>query len=123
MSPERNRKQAVAFGAFGETLGAVFLMLKGYRILERRYRRPVGEIDIIARRKGVLAFIEVKARVTAGDAAQAISAHQRARIQRAAGVYMQERPDLAGLDIRFDALLVIRYHFPIHIVDAWRPWD
>lgn len=123
MNPSHKRKNAAAFGAFGESLGALLLMFKGYRILARQFRRPVGEVDIIARRGEFLVFVEVKAREVENAARHAISANQRSRIIRAAEAFMQERPDLEGLSIRFDALIVIRRRFPIHIVDAWRPGD
>ncbi len=117
----RDRKAAEAFGGFGEKLATLLLVLKGYRIVARQYRSPVGEIDIIARRGRVLMFIEVKARKTAAAAEAAITTRQRTRIERAASAFIQNRPDLAHLDMRFDAFLIIRGHWPIHIVDAWRP--
>ena len=119
----RDRKKAEAFGGLGEKLGALLLMLKGYRIVARQYRTPVGEIDIIGRRGEVLIFVEIKARKTAAAAETAITPQQRTRIERAAGAFIQAHSDLAHLDIRFDALLVIRGRWPIHIVDAWRPGD
>jgi len=123
----RNRHAALAFGRAGETVGAWALRLKGYRIITRQFRRPVGEIDIIARRGNVLVFVEVKARQSAATAAAAISPHQQERIARTAAAFVQERPDLASLDIRFDALLITQGpwygRWPLHIVDAWRPGD
>jgi len=124
---KRNRKTALAFGDFGETLGAWVLRFKGYRIIARRHRTPVGEIDIVARRGNTLVFVEVKARIDTATAAAAITRHQQARIIRAAEAFLQNRRDLAHLDIRFDALLVTQGaqlgKWPIHIVDAWRPGD
>ena len=79
----RDRKAAQVFGGFGEKLTAFLLVLKGYRIVARQYRSPVGEIDIIARRGRGLIFIEVKARKTAATAETAITARQRTRIERA----------------------------------------
>lgn len=126
-SQDRNPKTALAFGLFGETLGALALMFRGYRIIARRHRTPVGEIDIVARRGNVLVFVEVKARGDAKTAAMAVTRRQQARITRAAEAFLQSRADLAHLDIRFDALLVARNRwfggFPTHIVDAWRPGD
>jgi len=118
-----DRKIAESFGGFGEKLAALLLMLKGYRIVARQLRSSVGEIDIIARRGRVLAFIEVKARKTLAAAETAITSHQRRRIERASSMFMQGRPELAHLDMRFDAILVIPGRWPIHIVDAWRPGD
>lgn len=103
------------------------MRFRGYRIVARGHRTPVGEIDIVARRGTILAFVEVKARRDVAAAAIAITPRQQARIIRAAEVFIQNRPDLAHLDIRFDALLITRgpwyRNWPIHIVDAWRPGD
>lgn len=101
------------------------LRLKGYRVLARRSKRHVGEIDLIARRGSVLAFIEVKARADAVHAVEAITPNQRRRIERAAEAFMQRNPALARCDIRFDVVLVGtrpgEHLWPRHIVDAWRP--
>lgn len=117
----RVRKDAEKFGRFGEKLGGLYLRLKGYRIVARQYRTRVGEIDIIARRGGVLVFVEVKARETVAAAETAITTRQRTRIERAASAFLQDHAGLSHLDIRFDALLIVRRRLPIHIVDAWRP--
>jgi len=119
----RDRKKAEELGNLGETLGVWFLMLKGYTIISRQYRTPVGEVDIIARKGSALVFIEVKARVDADTAAHAISPRQQSRIVRAADAFLQNSANLGHLDIRFDALLIIPYRWPVHIVDAWRPGD
>lgn len=121
------KKQAAwRFGRRAEGLALFWLRLKGYRILERNLRLPVGEIDIVARRGRTLAFIEVKARPARHEAAQAISPRQRARILRAARAYLGMRPQYAGMDLRFDALLLSPRRLPVHIRDAWQtddaPW-
>ena len=94
-------------------------MLRGYRILGRRLRSPVGEIDIVARRGAVLAIIEVKARPDPAAAA-AVTLRQRERLMRAAGWLVAGRPDLATLQVRFDVMLVTPWRWPRHMVDAWR---
>ena len=93
---------------------------QGYRVLERRFRTPVGEIDIIARRGPVLALIEVKARASVADAMVSVSSRQRQRIARAGLVFQQKRPDMANKDLRFDVMLVTPGHRPHHLIDAWR---
>ena len=95
-------------------------MLRGYRILGRRLRSPVGEIDIVARRGAVLAIIEVKARPDPAAAAAAVTLRQRERLMRAAGWLVAGRPDLATLQVRFDVMLVTPWRWPRHMVDAWR---
>lgn len=116
-----NRRAAFRRGRRAERWARFWLALKGYSILALDHRERVGEIDVIARRGGVLAFVEVKARPTLDEARTAISAHQRQRIERAASAYLARHPDLARLDCRFDALLLAPRRRPVHITDAWRP--
>lgn len=107
-------------GQFSETVAAFYLRLKGYRILERQYRTPVGEIDIIARRGNTVAFIEVKARQDIDAAQAAISPHQQSRIIRASGWFLQKNQHLTRCDLRFDALLMAPGRWPRHMLDAWQ---
>jgi putative endonuclease len=96
------------------------LRCRGYRVLARRYRVPSGEIDLIARRGRVLAAIEVKARPDDQAAGAALLGRQRRRIARAFEHFLVARPDLRGLDQRFDVMLVVGRGLPRHIADAWR---
>jgi len=96
------------------------LRLRGWRIVAHRWRCPSGEIDILARRGGVLAVIEVKSRGEMDVAAAALPPRQRRRIARAAEAFLLSRPDLAGLDVRFDMMLVAGYRPPRHWHGAWR---
>lgn len=121
LDPKPKRRKAWKFGRFAEGLSAWGLRLKGYRILARGFRAPVGEIDIIARRGRVLVFIEVKARTDLTAAAESLRPRQTARIVRAAGAFVQSRPGLSGLDQRFDVMLVRPWRWPVHLTDAWRP--
>ncbi len=114
------RRRAWRRGLWAESACVFALMLRGYRILGRRLRSPVGEIDILARRGPVLAVIEVKARDDPDLAAEAVGARQRERLMRAAGWVVAGRPDLAALDLRFDVMLVAPWRLPRHVVDAWR---
>ena len=98
----------------------MLLRLKGFRILARRFRTPVGEIDIVARRGRVVAFVEVKARADLVTAGESVGARQRRRIARAADVFLQKRPELRQLDLRFDVVLLAPWRLPVHISDAWR---
>src|SRR5579883_993109 len=100
------RRAAYRRGHNGEALAALRLRLVGYRILARRYRTKVGEIDLIARRGGVLAFVEVKRRANAADALEAVSLRSQARIRRAAELFLQRNPELAALALRFDVMVV-----------------
>lgn len=118
------RRRAERDGRLAEALAAIWLRLKGYRILARRLKTPVGEIDILARRGAVLAVVEVKARPDRAMAAQAITPRQWRRLTRAAEWALAHRPEWAGLSLRFDALLLARGRLPRHVADAWRPeWN
>lgn len=116
-----DRKSAERRGRWAETLAALSLRLKGYAILARRVRTPSGEIDLIARRKTIVAFVEVKARKTHALAIQAITPKAERRIARAAEIWMAKRSDLATCDWRFDVITVTPRRWPKHIRDAWRP--
>ena len=118
--PDLRRGRAYVRGLSAEFLCVLLLRLKGYRILARRYRGPTGEIDIIARRGGLIAAIEVKARPSLTDALEAVSRRQQQRIIRTLLFFQSRHPRLAHLDFRFDLMWVGPRHFPRHIVDAWR---
>ena len=115
-----HRVGAERHGHRSEAIAAWWLRLKGYRIVASRYRTAAGEIDLIARRGRVLAFVEVKARADFRAAADAVSPRQQHRIARAASQFLAARPHLARLDQRFDALLIVRRTWPRHLPDAWR---
>ena len=119
---ERRRK-AERRGRWAESLCLWSLRLKGYRILARDYRVPMGEIDIMARRGSTLVAIEVKARGDHASASEAITPRQRRRIMRAAAHFLSGRPDLARLTVRFDVTLVMPGQLPLHLRDAWREGD
>lgn len=114
------KRQAFRRGHIAELLCLWHLRLRGYRVLARRFRAKVGEIDLIARRGRVLAAIEVKARPDLASASEAISAHQRRRIARALEHFLALNPEFAGLALRFDVMLVAPWRLPTHITDAWR---
>ena len=113
------RRRAERRGRLAEWLCLWHLRLRGWRIVARGWRCPAGEIDIIARRGGVLAIIEVKSRGDVAVAATALTPRQRRRIARAAEAFLGTRPDLAGLDLRFDLMLVARRRLPRHWPGAW----
>ena len=117
----RGRRRALGRGLRAESIAALVLRCKGYRILARGYRTRSGEIDIIARRGQTLALVEVKFRPLRDDAAWAITPAQRIRIQRAGEGFLAAHPAYSGLAVRFDALLLAPGRWPQHIADAWRP--
>jgi putative endonuclease len=117
-----SRRAAERRGRKSETLAAMFLMAKGYRILARRLRHPSGEIDMIALVPfGPVCFIEVKARQVERDAAESVGTQQWARIARVAQSWLAKRPNLAKRGARYDVVTVGKGRFPKHYRDAWRP--
>jgi len=118
-SPQPERQVAFRFGISAESRAAALLIAKGFRILARRFRSPVGEIDIVARRRHLLVFVEVKARERLDDAAWSVTERQRARIIAAAEAWLADHPDPSIQDIRFDAMLVAPGRMPQHIPAAF----
>ena len=118
-SPSREREVAFRVGISAESRAAALLIAKGFRILARRYRSPVGEIDIVARRRHLLVFVEVKARDKFDDAAWSVTERQRNRIIAAAEAWLADHPDPRIQDIRFDAMLVAPGRMPRHIQGAF----
>ena len=117
-----DRRKAEKRGRRGEYLAAASLLLKGYSILEMRYKTPMGEVDIIARRGQLIAFIEVKARTSVDGAINAITHHARQRICAAGAAYLA-RKRLEAFDQRYDVIAVRPRRWPVHIRDAWRAGD
>lgn len=109
-----------AWGRWAETIAAWSLRLRGYRVVARRYRTPLGEIDLIARRGRLLAFVEVKARADLDQALEALGPRQRERTARAAELFLLHHPRHAACTLRFDLIAVRPWHAPRHLVDAWR---
>ncbi|MET0969281.1 MAG: YraN family protein [Tardiphaga sp.] len=113
------RVTAFATGLSAESRAAALLLAKGYRILARRFRTPHGEIDIVARRRNLIAFVEVKARALLDDAAYAVTPRQQARISNAAQGWLMAHPEHAEFDLRFDVVLIAPRHLPRHLIAAF----
>jgi putative endonuclease len=118
-APEAQRRIAFRFGLSAESRAAAFLIAKGYRILARRFRTPLGEIDIVALRRGVLVFVEVKARDSFDAAAEAIGKRQQFRIIAAAQLWLASHPEDVMRDMRFDVVLVAPGRLPHHLRAAF----
>jgi putative endonuclease len=117
--PRREKIAAFRLGLSAESCAAILLIAKGYRILARRWKTPFGEIDIVARRRGTLVFVEVKARERADDAAEAVTGRNQRRIIAAAELWLARNPADAQRDIRFDVVLVTPGKIPEHIANAF----
>lgn len=102
-----------------EWLAALWLMLKGYRILGFRLKTSQAEIDLLAQRGDVLAVVEVKSRANLATALEAVGYDQRARLRRAGVALAARRPGLARLNVRLDLLALAPGSLPRHIPDAW----
>ena len=121
MSLVRSRRGTAArlAGRRGEVAAAIWLMLKGYRILGFRLRAPQAEIDLLAVRGKVLAVVEVKQRTSLAAAMEAVSFDQRERLRRAGESLAARRRGMAGLAVRLDLIALAPGKFPRHSPDAW----
>ncbi len=115
---EGKRRRALASGRRAEGAAALFLRLKGYRILARRYCIDGGEIDLIARKFDAIAFVEVKSRPTLVEAMIAIDARKRRRMSRAASFWLAANPWAARLTLRGDAIYLAPWRWPRHAIAA-----
>jgi putative endonuclease len=114
-----NRRRALRRGQVSEYLAALFLMLKGYRIVALRYRTKLGEIDIIARKRNVAVFVEVKARRDEASAIDAVSYTAQNRIRAASDLWLARQRDFAVLSQRYDIVAIIPGRLPRHFPDAF----
>ena len=114
------RFRAYRKGHWSERAAAVALILKGYRIVARRHRTKLGEIDLIARKGDLVAIVEVKARRTLAEAMEAIGYESERRIEAAADLWLARQPDYARLSIRFDMVAVLPWRWPVHVENAFQ---
>lgn len=105
-------------GMKAERLAALWLQVKGYKILARRYKTPVGEIDLIIEKNNLIAFVEVKARTTQAQALESLTPTMRRRIERAASYYIAHN-NCGNKEMRFDLITVALPFFIQHLDNAW----
>jgi len=110
------RQRAERGGRRAESVAAWWLRLKGWTILARRVRTPVGEVDLIARRGRITAFIEVKARASDAQSALALDDYRLRRVV-AATEALAHRYARPGGDIRVDALFIVPWRLPRHVTN------
>jgi putative endonuclease len=118
-APRPERVEAFRLGLSAESRAAMFLVAKAYRIVARRWKTPFGEVDIVARRRRALVFVEVKARATIDAAAEAVTGRSKSRIVDAAEFWLAQHPDDVTAEIRFDVILVAPGKIPRHIANAF----
>lgn len=115
-----NRRQKThARGVLAEYYCILLLLIKGYSILELRYKHPRGEIDIIAHKGKTLVFIEVKARATKEAALESITPQKKQRTMQAALAYVANHSQFQHHDLRFDVMVVTSHLRIIHLANAW----
>lgn len=120
-SGNKKKKQSFLRGVKAESYACAILRFKGYKIIEQRYKCREGEIDIIARKKDTIAFIEVKHRRSADDALRSLTPRMRRRIVNAARHFLAAHPEYADKSLRFD-LVAVGFPFSFqHLDNAWRP--
>ncbi|MBM3607521.1 MAG: YraN family protein [Alphaproteobacteria bacterium] len=113
--PTHDRRAAYGRGLRAETFAVLLLRLKGYRILARRYLGGGGEADIIARRGGVIAFVEVKARATLEQGLLLLDHDKRRRMSRAARHWLARYPGAEHMVWRGDAIILLPWRWPRHL--------
>ena len=106
-------------GRRAEVVAALWLMAKGYRILGFRLATPLGEIDLLAKRGGVLAVVEVKSRTSLEAALDAVTCEQRSRLRRAGAHIAASRAGLRDATVRLDLLALAPGRLPRHVPNAW----
>ncbi len=117
----RDRIAAYRHGHFAEAAAALLLLMKGFRPLARRYRTPLGEIDLIVKRGKLIAFVEVKARDMNVVGLQSVGRASERRMTDAADLWLAKHPGATGFDLRYDMVVVTPWRLPMHLPDAFRP--
>lgn len=113
------KKKTHQFGLLAERIVVWYLRFKGYRILQWRYKTVVGEIDLIAKKRKMLVFIEVKARKNRQTMEEVFLPHQAKRISRAAELFIVKNPRFYNYSCRFDLILVNKFFKPKHFTNFW----
>ncbi len=114
------RQRAYRKGLWAEYLVLVFMMLKGYWPVARRYKTPVGEIDLIVRKKDLYVFVEVKARRTMEEALESLPVQAQKRIMRAAEHFLSRQKKVLNPALRFDFFAVTGLFSVRHLDNAWQ---
>ncbi|MEK7342924.1 MAG: YraN family protein [Pseudomonadota bacterium] len=112
------KQRAEQRGRQAERIAGWWLRLKGWEIVGRRLRTPAGEVDLVARKDAMLAFVEVKARGSAAELDLAIDERRLARVAAAADILWHALAQ-PGDDMRIDVILLAPGHAPRHLANVW----
>ncbi len=113
------RTKAYRKGHRAEWLAALSLLLRGHRVEARRFKTPVGEIDLIARKGKLILFVEVKARATHQAALDSVTYTAQQRIAKAGNWWLSQQKDFDQLSWQFDVMTVVPWRWPRHYKDVW----
>lgn len=119
MVNKTTRQKAYRKGYIAEYIAAIFLLIKGYRICNMRYKTKLGEIDIIARKGNLAIFIEVKARATRQLGVDAVSYQSQNRIRDASDLWLAKQRNPQLISQRYDIIVMTPWGFPTHFLDAF----
>lgn len=122
-SKKAKRQRAHKRGLAAETWAAWYLRLTGWRILKQRYKTKAGEIDLIAKKRKTVAFVEVKARKTRDAALEAVTPASQKRIAKAAKIFVSQHPKAGFFTLRFDIVVVRPWALPERIENAFEARD
>lgn len=115
MVTSKKRKKAFKKGILAERKAAFWLFCKGYRIINRRFKTRLGEIDIIARKGNLILIVEVKCRNTLQAAMDSLSYNSEIRIERASDLWLARQRDRDKLSLRYDLIIIRPWRLPLHI--------
>jgi len=118
-TPDKNksrtsRQRRYRKGWAAESFAVAYLTLKGYRLIDRRFKTHLGEVDLIMVRQKRVAFIEVKYRQTLALAEAAITGNLRQRVRRSADLWLAKHSRYQGYDVGFDLVLLCPWRWPHH---------
>lgn len=95
-----------ARGVWAEEKACAYLKAQGYSVIYQRYKTKFGEIDIVANKKDMLCFVEVKVRPSTAEALESVTWRARQRIEQSALFFLSEYPEYIDFDMRFDVIAI-----------------
>ena len=113
-----HKTKSYKFGIISEIIAAFFLRFKGYKIICRNYKTRLGEIDIIAQKKGYIIAVEVKARRNKINVGEILTLYQKKRIKNAFKIFLSNR-NYSSFGARFDLIIIFPWQKPIHLLGFW----